>query len=54
MTTTPVLEAIDETLETQGKPPLNVIYEWLTTVDHKKIGLMYIVYALIFLVLKRS
>ena len=51
MTTTPVLEAVDETLETQGKPPLNVIYEWLTTVDHKKIGLMYIVYALIFLVI---
>jgi cytochrome c oxidase subunit 1 len=50
MTTTPVLEAIDETLETQGKPPLNVIYEWLTTVDHKKIGLMYIIYAIIFLV----
>src|SRR3984885_2382848 len=50
MTTTPVLEAIDETLETQGRPPLNVIYEWLTTVDHKKIGLMYICYALIFLV----
>src|ERR1700727_3136040 len=51
MTTTPVLEAIDETLETQGKPPLNVIYEWLTTVDHKKIGLMYICYALLFLVI---
>src|SRR5271163_4629091 len=51
MTTTPVLEAIDETLETQGKPPLNVVYEWMTTVDHKKIGLMYIVYALIFLVI---
>jgi cytochrome c oxidase subunit 1 len=51
MTTTPVLEAIDETQETQGRPPLNVIYEWLTTVDHKKIGLMYIVYALIFLVI---
>ncbi len=27
----------------------NVVYEWLTTVDHKKIGIMYIVYALIFL-----
>src|ERR1700728_592654 len=50
MSTPPVLEAVDETLETQGKPPLNVIYEWLTTVDHKKIGLMYIVYALLFLV----
>jgi len=30
---------------------MNVVYEWLTTVDHKKIGLMYIVYALIFLVI---
>src|SRR6202789_1246454 len=49
MTTTPVLEAVDETLETQGTPPLNRIYEWLTTVDHKKIGLMYISLALVFL-----
>jgi cytochrome c oxidase subunit I len=51
MTTTPVIEAIDETAASHGRPPLNVIYEWLTTVDHKKIGLMYIVYALIFLVI---
>jgi cytochrome c oxidase subunit 1 len=51
MTTTPVIQAIDETADTQGRPPLNVVYEWLTTVDHKKIGLMYIVYALIFLVI---
>ena len=51
MTTTPVVEAIDETTASQGRPPLNVVYEWLTTVDHKKIGLMYIVYALIFLVI---
>jgi cytochrome c oxidase subunit I len=51
MTTTPVVEAVEETLAAQqGRPPLNVVYEWLTTVDHKKIGLMYIVYALIFLV----
>ena len=34
----------------QGRPPLDVVYEWLTTVDHKKIGLMYIAYALFFLV----
>src|SRR5580658_8394924 len=26
------------------------VQDWLTTVDHKKIGIMYIVYALIFLV----
>ena len=52
MTTTPVLAAIDETSATsQGRPPLDVIYEWLTTVDHKKIGLMYITYALVFLVI---
>jgi cytochrome c oxidase subunit 1 len=30
--------------------PLSVVYEWLATVDHKKIGIMYIVYALLFLV----
>jgi cytochrome c oxidase subunit I len=51
MTTTPVIEAIDETVTRQGGPPQNVVYEWLTTVDHKKIGLMYIVFALIFLVI---
>ena len=38
------------TLTTRAARPANVIYEWLTTVDHKKIGLMYIVYALIFLI----
>ena len=45
--------AVEEIAETQalphGHPPLNVVYEWLTTCDHKKIGLMYIGYALIFL-----
>jgi cytochrome c oxidase subunit I len=51
MSTTPVVDGIDETLTPQqGHPPLNVVYEWLTTVDHKKIGLMYIGLALIFLV----
>ena len=28
---------------------LEVLHDWVTTVDHKKIGLMYIGYALIFL-----
>jgi cytochrome c oxidase subunit I len=52
MTTTPVLQAIDETTPSQqGQPTPGVMYEWLTTVDHKRIGLMYIVYALIFLVI---
>ncbi|MGO9591152.1 MAG: cytochrome c oxidase subunit I [Candidatus Acidiferrales bacterium] len=35
---------------TLHKNPLSVVYEWLATVDHKKIGIMYIVYALLFLV----
>jgi cytochrome c oxidase subunit 1 len=35
---------------TVHKSSLSVVYEWLGTVDHKKIGIMYIVYALLFLV----
>ncbi len=51
MSTTHAVEGIDETLTAQpGRPPLDVVYAWLTTVDHKKIGLMYIAYALFFLV----
>ena len=52
MSTTHVVDKIDETLTPQqGRPPLNVVYEWLRTVDHKKIGLMYIAYALVFLII---
>src|ERR1700742_1133426 len=47
----PVLEAIDQTLETKRRPPLDVVYEWVSTVDHKRIGLKYIAYALIFLLI---
>src|SRR3984957_20340723 len=47
----PVLEAIDQTVEVKRRPPLDVVYEWVSTVDHKRIGLMYIAYALIFLVI---
>ena len=47
---TPVMEGIDQSLAVK-RPRLEVIYEWITTVDHKKIGLMYIAYALIFLVI---
>ena len=50
-TQTPVLEAIDQTLEAKRRPPFDVVYEWMTTVDHKRIGLMYIAYALIFLLI---
>ncbi len=40
-----------ETLPLAGRrSSLGVVGEWLFTADHKKIGLMYIVYALLFLV----
>ena len=32
------------------KPWLETVHEWVITVDHKKLGVMYIVYALVFLV----
>ncbi|GGA73966.1 cytochrome c oxidase subunit 1 [Edaphobacter acidisoli] len=47
---TRVMEAVDET-QAVKRPAFEVIYDWVTTVDHKKIGIMYIVYALIFLVI---
>src|SRR5712675_1564237 len=28
-----------------------ILHDWVTTVDHKRIGIMYIVYALVFLVI---
>ncbi len=34
-----------------GATWIEVLHEWLVTVDHKKLGLMYIVYALLFLVI---
>jgi len=34
-----------------GSPWLETLHEWVTTVDHKKLGLMYIAYALLFLVI---
>jgi cytochrome c oxidase subunit 1 len=44
--------AIDLTSQTKPKKLLlQTVHEWLTTVDHKKLGIMYIVYALIFLVI---
>ncbi len=51
MSATQALKRTDDTPVTgQKRPPMDVVYEWLTTVDHKKIGLMYIAYALFFLV----
>src|SRR5271170_4796531 len=44
--------AIDLTAQTKSQRLfLQTVHEGLTTVDHKKLGVMYIVYALIFLVI---
>src|SRR5579862_4402837 len=37
--------------ETSGKPWVETLHEWVTTVDHKRLGILYIVFALIFLVI---
>src|SRR5262249_43142266 len=34
-----------------SRPWLETLHEWVTTVDHKRIGLLYILYALLFLVI---
>jgi cytochrome c oxidase subunit 1 len=34
---------------TPTKPALSILHEWVVTVDHKKLGIMYILYALFFL-----
>ena len=50
-TQTPVPAVLDQTTSTACRPMwLEVLHDWVTTVDHKKIGLMYIGYALLFLV----
>src|SRR5271167_1638731 len=43
--------AIDLTAQTKSQRLfLQTVHDWLTTCDHKKLGIMYIVYALFFLV----
>src|SRR5580704_14972520 len=34
-----------------GKPWVETLHEWVTTVDHKRLGILYIVFALIFLII---
>ncbi len=47
----PSLEAIDPTTAQEPRRLFfEVLHDWVTTVDHKKIGLMYIGYALLFMV----
>ena len=35
----------------QARPLLDRVHEWIVTVDHKKLGLMYVCYGLLFLVI---
>ena len=37
--------------DTQSGPLVAKLHEWVTTVDHKRLGVLYIVYALVFLVI---
>jgi cytochrome c oxidase subunit 1 len=46
----PVAEVHDQGVHAPRRLWLEVLHGWVTTVDHKKIGLMYIGYALFFLV----
>ncbi len=42
---------VNQPAATGSRRALEILHDWVTTVDHKKIGLMYIGYALIFLVI---
>src|SRR4029450_9070139 len=35
----------------ESRPWTQVLHEWVTTVDHKRIGVLYILYALLFIVI---
>src|SRR5438270_2971827 len=39
------------TAEGAGRPWVETLHEWVTTVDHKRLGILYILYALFFLVI---
>jgi heme/copper-type cytochrome/quinol oxidase subunit 1 len=38
-------------VQVEEKPWVTTLHEWLTTVDHKRLGILYIVYALLFIVI---
>src|SRR5215472_2907202 len=37
--------------EAESRPFVDWLHDWVTTVDHKRLGIMYITYALVFLVI---
>src|SRR5882724_3457905 len=38
-------------VEVESLPLVETLHGWLTTVDHKRLGILYILYALLFLVI---
>src|ERR1700694_512155 len=36
--------------EAESRPLVDKLHQWVTTVDHKRLGILYIIYALLFLV----
>jgi len=44
------LPGTQETVET-SRPLVDRLHEWITTVDHKRLGLLYILYGLVFLLI---
>ena len=40
-----------QTAENGGRPWVAVLHDWVTTADHKRIGILYILYALLFLII---
>src|SRR5882762_4132949 len=38
-------------VEMPSRPLAAKLHEWVTTVDHKRLGILYILYALVFLVI---
>jgi cytochrome c oxidase subunit 1 len=40
-----------QTADAAGRPWAEKLHEWVATVDHKRLGILYILYALVFLVI---
>jgi cytochrome c oxidase subunit 1 len=45
------MAVVEQPLVPEGRPWTAVLHEWVTTVDHKKIGIMYVVMSLVFMVI---
>ena len=40
-----------ENMQSAGGPWTETVHSWVTTVDHKRIGILYILYALLYLII---